>query len=87
MTSAENPYQKYKHEGKGIISIILSEKKSQCEFVNIELHGSQWQFFSRLQIPLAAFISGMNFYFTRLPDFYYLTKVSTQSRTDNIVLT
>lgn len=51
VTSVKNPYQGYKHEEKGIISIILSENTSQCEFVNIELPRSQWEMFCRFQIP------------------------------------
>jgi len=63
VTSVEKPYQEYKHEEKCIISIMLSEKTSQCEFVNNELHRSQRHIFSRLQIPLATFISGWIFFF------------------------
>lgn len=51
VTLVEKPCQEYKHEEKWIISIILSENTTHCEFVNIELPRSQWEMFCRFQIP------------------------------------
>lgn len=73
VTSVENPYQEYKHEEKWIISIILSENTTQCEFVNTELPTSQWKMFCRFQIP-------HYFYFRAEILFYFILlsfKVST----------
>lgn len=51
VTSVENLYQEYKHEEKCIISVVLSENTTQCEFVNIELPRSRWKTFCIFQIP------------------------------------
>lgn len=87
VTSVENPYQEYKHEEKWIISIILSENKTQCEFVNTELPTSQWKTFCRFQIPhYFYFRAEILFYFIELQGFYSLTKVSTQETTGKAIL-